>query len=107
MPTGVRSLVRVSPFQHVEADAVHEQLMRREVIGDLLAREPDTRASIVFGIRATNLLEDRFRHHCAGRGPQPLRMPRDWGAGASRRGGPGSGAVMPRPRTTASTESSF
>ncbi|MFE3260083.1 iron-containing redox enzyme family protein [Nocardia sp. NPDC059091] len=49
--------------EHVEADAVHEQLMRREVIGDLLAREPDTRASIVFGIRATNLLEDRFADH--------------------------------------------
>ncbi|MGW4121746.1 iron-containing redox enzyme family protein [Nocardia sp. NPDC004711] len=49
--------------EHVEADAVHEQLMRREVIGDLLAREPGMRASIVFGIRATNLLEDRFADH--------------------------------------------
>ncbi len=26
--------------EHVEADAVHEQILRRDVIGDLLRREP-------------------------------------------------------------------
>ncbi|WP_278262475.1 iron-containing redox enzyme family protein [Nocardia sp. AG03] len=46
--------------EHVEADAVHEQVMRREVIDELLAAEPDAAREIVFGIQVTNLLEDRF-----------------------------------------------
>ncbi|WP_067814728.1 iron-containing redox enzyme family protein [Nocardia inohanensis] len=46
--------------EHVEADAVHEQLMRRGVIGDLMATEPGLSDSIAFGIRATAHLEDRF-----------------------------------------------
>jgi hypothetical protein len=49
--------------EHVEADAVHEQVMRREVIGDLLAREPELTASMVFGIQVTDLLERRFADH--------------------------------------------
>ncbi len=49
--------------EHVEADAVHEQVMRRDVIGDLLAQEPELTESVVFGIQATNLLEDRFADH--------------------------------------------
>lgn len=49
--------------EHVEADAVHEQVMRREVIGDLLRQEPDQLAPIVFGIQATALLEDRIERH--------------------------------------------
>ncbi|MEU1426977.1 iron-containing redox enzyme family protein [Nocardia sp. NPDC005746] len=53
--------------EHVEADAVHEQLMRREVIGDLRATEPELRASIAFGIHATGLLEDRFAEHVLAR----------------------------------------
>ncbi|MFI6169440.1 iron-containing redox enzyme family protein [Nocardia sp. NPDC051052] len=52
--------------EHVEADAVHEQVMRA-VIDDLLAREPELRASVVFGIQVTNLLEDRFADHVLGR----------------------------------------
>jgi hypothetical protein len=46
--------------EHVEADAVHEQVMRRDVIGDLLAREPELTESLVFGVQATDLLEERF-----------------------------------------------
>ncbi|MBP2328634.1 hypothetical protein JOF56_009019 [Kibdelosporangium banguiense] len=46
--------------EHVEADAVHEQVMRRDVIGDLLAREPELTEFVVFGVQATDLLEDRF-----------------------------------------------
>jgi hypothetical protein len=46
--------------EHVEADAVHEQVMRRDVIGDLLAREPELTEAVVFGVQATELLEDRF-----------------------------------------------
>ncbi|MBH0777888.1 iron-containing redox enzyme family protein [Nocardia bovistercoris] len=52
--------------EHVEADAVHEQVMRREVIGDLLDREPDQRAAVVFGIQVTEFLEDRFADHVLG-----------------------------------------
>ncbi len=49
--------------EHVEADAVHEQVMRNEVIGSLLAAEPELTESVVFGIQVTNLLEDRFAEH--------------------------------------------
>jgi hypothetical protein len=46
--------------EHVEADAVHEQLVRREVIGGLLKDEPELEADVVFGIDATAWVEDRF-----------------------------------------------
>lgn len=49
--------------EHVEADAVHEQVLRHDVIGDLLAREPELAADVVFGIRATEFLENRFGAH--------------------------------------------
>ncbi|MEV4253207.1 iron-containing redox enzyme family protein [Spirillospora sp. NPDC049652] len=49
--------------EHIEADAVHEQILRREVIGDLLDREPELAADVAFGIRATNLLEERLGDH--------------------------------------------
>ncbi|WP_129841649.1 iron-containing redox enzyme family protein [Streptomyces sp. RFCAC02] len=46
--------------EHVEADAVHEQVMRREVVGGLLADEPELAGDVVFGIDATEWLEDRL-----------------------------------------------
>lgn len=46
--------------EHVEADAVHEQLVRREVIGGLLKDEPELESDVVFGIDATGWAEDRF-----------------------------------------------
>lgn len=46
--------------EHVEADAVHEQVVRRDVIGGLLQDEPELADDVVFGIRATGLLEDRL-----------------------------------------------
>ncbi|MFQ6397409.1 iron-containing redox enzyme family protein [Nocardia sp. KC 131] len=46
--------------EHVEADAVHEQVLRHDVLGDLLTREPALTGSVVLGIQATSLLEDRF-----------------------------------------------
>jgi heme oxygenase-like protein len=65
--------------EHVEADAVHEQLVRRGVIAPLLAAEPALAADVVFGIRASGLLADRFservlRHWACGRSSllQPL-----------------------------------
>jgi hypothetical protein len=42
--------------EHIEADAVHEQLVRRSVLGPLLAAEPALAPDVVFGIRATTLL---------------------------------------------------
>ncbi|MBT2208902.1 iron-containing redox enzyme family protein [Actinomadura sp. NEAU-AAG7] len=49
--------------EHVEADAVHEQVLRHDVIGGLLADEPELAADVVFGVRATVLLEDRLGDH--------------------------------------------
>ncbi|MFE7745571.1 iron-containing redox enzyme family protein [Nocardia sp. NPDC057455] len=71
--------------EHVEADAVHEQIMRTEVIGDLLRREPELTESVAFGIQVTNLLEDRFADHVLG----------SWHAGRSslRDGGSGTGGT--------------
>jgi hypothetical protein len=49
--------------EHIEADAVHEQVMRRDVVGDLLAREPELARDVVFGVRATELLESHLNRH--------------------------------------------
>jgi hypothetical protein len=49
--------------EHIEADAVHEQVLRRDVIGDLLEHEPSLAADVVFGIQATEFLEDRLAGH--------------------------------------------
>ncbi|WP_329045936.1 iron-containing redox enzyme family protein [Streptomyces sp. NBC_01422] len=46
--------------EHVEADAVHEQVVRRDVIGGLLEDEPGLAADIAFGITATSFVEDRL-----------------------------------------------
>jgi len=59
--------------EHVEADAVHEQLVRRGLLGDLLDREPELAADVVFGIRAASFLEDRLDD----------QLSRAWSAGTS------------------------
>ncbi|MFJ3334822.1 iron-containing redox enzyme family protein [Streptomyces sp. NPDC086766] len=59
--------------EHVEADAVHEQVVRHDVIGGLLAEEPHLAADIAFGIDATEHLEGRFA----------ARLLADWRAGRS------------------------
>ncbi|MGH3559060.1 MAG: iron-containing redox enzyme family protein, partial [Mycobacterium sp.] len=46
--------------EHVEADAVHEQVVRLDVVGDLVAREPQLDRDVVFGIRAHTVVEDRL-----------------------------------------------
>ncbi|MDN0197766.1 iron-containing redox enzyme family protein [Streptomyces sp. S.PNR 29] len=46
--------------EHVEADAVHEQVVRNDVIGGLLADEPHLAPDVAFGIDATGHVEDRF-----------------------------------------------
>ena len=52
--------------EHVEADAVHEQLMRREVLGPLVEEEPALEPDIVFGIRAGAYVEERLGRHLLG-----------------------------------------
>ena len=51
--------------EHVEADAVHEQVLRAG-LRDLLRREPHLAADVVLGIEAGLLLEDRFAAHVLG-----------------------------------------
>jgi hypothetical protein len=46
--------------EHVEADAVHEQVVRTEVINSLLCSEPGLATDVVFGIRAWEVVEDRL-----------------------------------------------
>jgi hypothetical protein len=46
--------------EHVEADAVHEQVVRIDVVGDLVARDPRLDRDVVFGMRAHAVVEDRL-----------------------------------------------
>lgn len=46
--------------EHVEADAVHEQLLRHGVLAPLVQEEPAIAVDIVFGIQASDLLASRF-----------------------------------------------
>ncbi|MFH8606957.1 iron-containing redox enzyme family protein [Streptomyces sp. NPDC018029] len=64
--------------EHVEADAVHEQVVRRDVVGGLLAAEPALEADVAFGVRATGFLEDRLGARLLDawrRGSSALRVP--------------------------------
>ncbi|GLP78299.1 hypothetical protein TUM20983_54090 [Mycobacterium antarcticum] len=64
--------------EHVEADAVHEQVVRRDVVGDLVAREPSLEADVIFGIRARDVVEDRLADHMVASwqaGRSSLRIP--------------------------------
>ncbi|WP_369214735.1 iron-containing redox enzyme family protein [Streptomyces flavofungini] len=49
--------------EHVTADAVHEQVVRRDVVGGLLTAEPHLDADVAFGIQSTGFLEDRLGAH--------------------------------------------
>jgi hypothetical protein len=46
--------------EHIEADAVHEQLVRHGVVTPLLAAEPELAGDVVFGIQASTLLANRL-----------------------------------------------
>ncbi len=64
--------------EHVEADAVHEQVVRVDVVGDLVANEPELDRDVVFGIRARDLIEERLAAHmmeCWAEGRSSLRRP--------------------------------
>ncbi len=64
--------------EHVEADAVHEQVVRVDVVGDVVASEPHLNRDVVFGIRARDFVEDRLAAHmmeCWADGRSSLRRP--------------------------------
>ncbi|MGP3987410.1 iron-containing redox enzyme family protein [Streptomyces sp. 3N207] len=64
--------------EHVEADAVHEQVVRREVVGGLLEDEPALESDVAFGADATVFLEDRLGAallECWRVGASALRVP--------------------------------
>jgi hypothetical protein len=68
--------------EQIEADAVHEQLVRYGVIALLFAAEPERAAGVMFGIPASTLLAAGFPS-CCGNGPRtgsaalsPSRHPR-------------------------------
>ncbi|ULE35644.1 iron-containing redox enzyme family protein [Mycobacterium sp. IDR2000157661] len=64
--------------EHVVADAVHEQVVRTDVVGDLVAREPHLDRDVVFGIRARDVVEDRLASHlmeCWSENRSSLRRP--------------------------------
>ncbi|MEV6019158.1 MULTISPECIES: iron-containing redox enzyme family protein [unclassified Streptomyces] len=84
--------------EHVEADAVHEQVVRHDVVGGLLESEPALEPDVVFGVQATTLLEDRLGAKLLaawrdGRGV--LRETASVGARGRRIAGPG--APFPTP----------
>lgn len=49
--------------EHAVADSVHEQVMRHDVLGDLLDREPQLAPDVAFGIAAGGWLDDRLDAH--------------------------------------------
>jgi hypothetical protein len=60
---GAAPACRLFYTEHIEADAVHEQVMRHEVVAGLLDGEPELAGDVVFGLQATELLEDRLARH--------------------------------------------
>ncbi|MFI1361287.1 iron-containing redox enzyme family protein [Streptomyces sp. NPDC020898] len=86
--------------EHVEADAVHEQVVRHDVVGGLLADEPHLDADVVFGIRATTHLESRLADRLLGSwraGATGLRaVPRGGTAYGPGCGAPGAHGSEPR-----------
>jgi hypothetical protein len=70
---GAGPACRLFYSERVEADAVHEQVMRRDVVGGLLAAEPGLTGDLVFGIQAGALLDERLKR----------QLLRAWRAGRS------------------------
>ena len=64
--------------EHIEADAVHEQVIRKGVLAPLLEAEPDLVGAVVFGLQVDALLEERLATHLVGAwsaGQSSLREP--------------------------------
>jgi hypothetical protein len=49
--------------EHVEADAVHEQVVRTDVVGALIATDPQLEQSVIFGMRALDVVENRWAQY--------------------------------------------
>lgn len=49
--------------EHVEADAVHEQVMRHDVVEPLIGEEPDLESDVCFGIGCFEFAEDMLGDH--------------------------------------------
>ncbi|HEU4735400.1 MAG TPA: iron-containing redox enzyme family protein [Solirubrobacterales bacterium] len=63
--------------EHVEADAVHENIAAYDLAGGLARQEPELADDILFGARALLLLEDRLARHLLeawGEGKTSLRQ---------------------------------
>ncbi|MGQ0744557.1 MAG: iron-containing redox enzyme family protein [Acidimicrobiales bacterium] len=52
--------------EHIEADAVHEQMIRREIITGLVTQRPELTGDIAFGIRVDSFLEAHLARHLLG-----------------------------------------
>ena len=66
--------------EHVEADAVHEQVVRHGIIAPLIAQDPAMAADVVFGMQAACLLDERLGEHVMGAwsgGVSALQLPLD------------------------------
>jgi len=64
--------------EHVEADAVHENIAAWDLAGGLAAEEPEVAADILFGARALLQIEAKWATHlmdCWERGETSLRAP--------------------------------
>lgn len=64
--------------EHVEADAVHEQVLRHEILRDLLDQEPGLAVDVGLGMEAWLHLEDLLAEHVTSawaRGRSSLRLP--------------------------------
>lgn len=64
--------------EHVEADAVHEQLVRREVIAALLRDEPELESDVAFGLAASVRADERLGERAVARWKEQrssLRIP--------------------------------
>jgi len=66
--------------EHVEADAVHENIAAIDLAGGLARQEPAVAGDIIWGARALSLLEARWARHllgCWDAGESSLRVPAD------------------------------
>ena len=64
--------------EHVEADAVHENIAAVDMAGGLMRQEPDVAADVLFGARALAGLDRLWADHMLGsweRGESSLRIP--------------------------------
>ena len=52
--------------EHIEADAVHELVLRHDVVGYLLEQDPGCARDISFGAQAIEFLEGRLGSHLLG-----------------------------------------